>query len=557
MHSGGARPFAAVPSGYITAPRLVKVATPSEKGAAAGPTVSVPRGRGTFAMGGSISLSVSTKGARPAVTPSAKRSPLGRYAGLAGAPLLSPANATGNTNLFSCTLKGFAQSDVVRLEERRDEIVRKLAASGVALPLAADVRTSRSSKAPAKRKKPSAAARKAAALAMRTSLLPRQALPEVAVRPKCAFASQFRVTASKTSEAKPLWGNLLAEMKWWAADFRGERKRKRKMEKTFARGVTAHHKALKLQRQRRLKKRLQLRKQTARSISKSVLSFWGKVDQILMYKHRERLEVRKQQSMERRLRYLVKQTETLSSSIVTKMLDSRRGAEADGAAAAAAERAAQSDAAVGAAAFAGKRVSYCVAGGGAEDGEEDATVVGGVIRQKQKRRFMWEGDRRGLGSVALDTAPSGGAARRAHRTRPRATILQVILDTGEVRPFLPGMFPSATVWAEGAARPRPAAFFATSDDIAMLSDASDLTDEGKASLSFMYRYISRETCSQFDSLPLTSLTMKAPPTTATSSIPAKWTTRPPWRKRSSRRRRARTAAPRPRRKSSRSLRPPR
>ena len=66
------------------------------------------------------------------------------------------------------------------------------------------------------------------------------------------------------------------------------------------------------------------------------------------------------------------------------------------------------------------------------------------------------------------------------RTRPRATILQVVLDTGEVRPFLPGMFPSAAVWSEGAARPRPSAFSAMTDDLAMLSDASDLTDDGVA-----------------------------------------------------------------------------
>ena len=85
--------------------------------------------------------------------------------------------------------------------------------------------------------------------------------------------------------------------------------------------------------------------------------------------------------------------QTLSSSIVTKMLDSRRVADAGGGAAVAGERGAHSDAAAGAAAFAGKRVSYCVAGSGAEDGAAaGAVVVGGVIRQKQKRRFPWEGE---------------------------------------------------------------------------------------------------------------------------------------------------------------------
>jgi len=417
-------PEASVPAEYVTAPRRRRLAPTST------PNIAIAGGaRGTFAMG-PLSVTTAVPG-RPAMTPAQNKSPIGRYAGLAAAPLLSPmARGDGSgggrstSTLFSVTLKGFATSDLGRLEKRRDEVLDMLTEGGAAPLAAAGKSSGRASrhapKATKKRHGGAADVKKAAAIAARKAVLPRQRLPVVTVKPRCPFATQF---ASK-GDPKALWGNLLAEMKWWAADFRGERKRKRKTEKKYNRGVNAFHKQRKLKQQRELKERLKHRKQQARTISKSVLSFWGKVDQILMYKHRERLEVRKQQSMERRLRYLVKQTETLSSSIVTKMLDGRSARVGKSAAA---HALANSAANARGTALVGRRVTMVVSDLGVGVPE---ILVSGVVCQKMRRRFAWEGDATGLGSMVVDESSTGG-----HRVRPRAADLEVKLDTGMVRPF--------------------------------------------------------------------------------------------------------------------------
>lgn len=55
------------------------------------------------------------------------------------------------------------------------------------------------------------------------------------------------------------------------------------------------------------------RRRRAGKISKHVMSFWTKVDKLVVFKHRSQLEAKRREAMDRHLTFLVAQTERYSS----------------------------------------------------------------------------------------------------------------------------------------------------------------------------------------------------------------------------------------------------
>ena len=131
---------------------------------------------------------------------------------------------------------------------------------------------------------------------------------------------------------KPHWDFLLEEAGWLATDFALERKWKTATAKKLGAAVLSWH-------ARKAKKVVEdavadelRRRRRAAKIAGHVSRFWGKIDKLVVFKHKSRLDAMRRMAMDKHLNFLVGQSERYSALLATTV----QGLYADASAVAAA-----------------------------------------------------------------------------------------------------------------------------------------------------------------------------------------------------------------------------
>ena len=117
----------------------------------------------------------------------------------------------------------------------------------------------------------------------------------------------------------PHWSALLAEAAWMAQDFADERKRKQKLRRTvvgMVQRVADKRAAEVLVTARRAEGD---RRAAASRQAKEVAAFWRKIDKLVIWKHRSRLEAMRRDALDAHLEYLVGQSEQYSSGLAKQV----------------------------------------------------------------------------------------------------------------------------------------------------------------------------------------------------------------------------------------------
>eukprot|EP00899_Mesostigma_viride_P018488 jgi/Mesvir1/26640/Mv24037-RA.1 len=116
------------------------------------------------------------------------------------------------------------------------------------------------------------------------------------------------------------WDYLLEEMEWLAKDFQRERKWKSAQAKKLATKVSKSDLHIESRQLRRAKEEKQHMRRTAQHICRQVMSFWGKIDCLVRYKHQAILASKKKRAMDKHLDFLVGQTERYSTLLAENLL---------------------------------------------------------------------------------------------------------------------------------------------------------------------------------------------------------------------------------------------
>ena len=89
---------------------------------------------------------------------------------------------------------------------------------------------------------------------------------------------------------KPHWSFVLEEMKWMSADFMRERLFKIGAAKKAIKACEKHCDSLRVKHLKDERARESSFRLSARKMSRSVLKFWGKIDQIVVFKQRSHID---------------------------------------------------------------------------------------------------------------------------------------------------------------------------------------------------------------------------------------------------------------------------
>lgn len=112
---------------------------------------------------------------------------------------------------------------------------------------------------------------------------------------------------------------LLKELEWMAEDFADESKRKKRFADRISAAVLRYKE---IQDRRPIEEavadELRRRKRASR-ISTHVMKFWGKIDKLVSYKHKSRLDAMKRALMDKHLNFLVSQTERYTSYLAVNV----------------------------------------------------------------------------------------------------------------------------------------------------------------------------------------------------------------------------------------------
>ena len=131
---------------------------------------------------------------------------------------------------------------------------------------------------------------------------------------------EIKAQSSEDRPQKTHWDFLLGEMQWMAADFRDERTKKFNKSKRLAHSALS---AYKKREKKNLAKARTLevqRRRRANQISKAVLQHWRKIDKLVIWKHRSRLEAMRREAMDKHLAFLVGQTQKYTKMIAGDIL---------------------------------------------------------------------------------------------------------------------------------------------------------------------------------------------------------------------------------------------
>ena len=138
-------------------------------------------------------------------------------------------------------------------------------------------------------------------------------------RSKSSSASVMVEAQAEPEHETSHWEALLAEAKWMAADFADERKRKQRLRRAIVADV-ARAAERKAQAAVVTARRAESdRRAAAAAIAKGVAGFWGKLDRLVVWKHRSRLEAMRRDAMDRHLNFLVGQSERYSSVLADQV----------------------------------------------------------------------------------------------------------------------------------------------------------------------------------------------------------------------------------------------
>ena len=126
-----------------------------------------------------------------------------------------------------------------------------------------------------------------------------------------------QLPSNEGNDKKVHWDIMLAELAWMQDDFVNERKWKKRQAKALMRGVMQAHRKKALEKQRVATKRKQMQMKHSRLISRQVKGFWNKVDKIVRFKVQAHIDSTRRAAMDKRLKFIVKQTEMYTSLLST------------------------------------------------------------------------------------------------------------------------------------------------------------------------------------------------------------------------------------------------
>ena len=111
------------------------------------------------------------------------------------------------------------------------------------------------------------------------------------------------------------WDFCMKEMMWLAADFQSERKRQITTGKKLATGIHGYHQTKETRRVRELAEAELKRRRLAGKIGRELRGWWAKIERVIAYKQKLEADKERQQSMNKQLVDLVKQTERYGRSL--------------------------------------------------------------------------------------------------------------------------------------------------------------------------------------------------------------------------------------------------
>jgi len=109
---------------------------------------------------------------------------------------------------------------------------------------------------------------------------------------------------------------LLKEMMWLSEDFSAERNRHKMSARKLSNAIKLYHSNKDL-RQNRLESSILFKKKSlAKKLSRSVTSFWSKIERVITYKQKVLADESRRKDMDKHLVFLVKQTEKYGEKLV-------------------------------------------------------------------------------------------------------------------------------------------------------------------------------------------------------------------------------------------------
>ena len=166
---------------------------------------------------------------------------------------------------------------------------------------------------------------------------------ETSKREITAMLKQMRATKAATKVPETIseirvdvhWDFLMKEMCWMSDDFKHEKKWKRIKASKLAREALAVWRKKQGEIERLKKERAQTIMQNFKRASTQVKTFWKKIDKVVTFKHRSKIDETRRLAMDKHLSFMVKQTERysalLSSASASLGTDQIDGPDSDGA----------------------------------------------------------------------------------------------------------------------------------------------------------------------------------------------------------------------------------
>lgn len=118
---------------------------------------------------------------------------------------------------------------------------------------------------------------------------------------------------------KTHWDYVLEEMVWMSNDFQREKKMKIKLAKKLSKAVMAFHERVQHSEERKEQAMITAKKKLALQASRMIKKFWSNISRLVMFKHKEKFEKKKQQVQARHLEVLVGQTEQFTAVLATDL----------------------------------------------------------------------------------------------------------------------------------------------------------------------------------------------------------------------------------------------
>ena len=116
------------------------------------------------------------------------------------------------------------------------------------------------------------------------------------------------------------WDFLLKEMMWLSTDFKTERGRHRMSSRKVATAARMYVENKEKRDKKKAEKDIIRLKSCARKISKEVMGYWAKIERVLGYSQKVKLEQGTRRDMDKHLVYLVQQTERYGQSLAQGMI---------------------------------------------------------------------------------------------------------------------------------------------------------------------------------------------------------------------------------------------